>query len=106
MYTLPPQESAIMSQQDKSKSSQTLNFRLTDDYIADLDELAGKKSRKRANLIAFYIKEAIDRELWEQKCIQERLKEANDPNTKWISHEEMELWFKDTLAKNAREENS
>ena len=58
-------------------STQTLNVRLADDLIEQLDRLAAASGRSRDDLAAEAIRELLDYEAWKEAKIQRAVEQAD-----------------------------
>jgi predicted transcriptional regulator len=78
----------------------TFTFRVDDELKAAFAETAKAQDRTSAQLLRVLMRETVEREQearehdqWFRAEVEEGLREADDPNTVWISHEEMvEKW--------------
>lgn len=72
----------------------TVTVRLDAQLKTKLEALAQSTQRSKSWLAAEAIKAYIEQESWQIEQIEEGLKQANQPDTQWVDHEQVSTWLR------------
>lgn len=72
-----------------------LGVRIPDEINEQLQRLSDQTGQSKS----YFVKEALEKYLasqaWQVKHVQEAVAEADDPDTRWIPQEDIELWLEE-----------
>jgi RHH-type transcriptional regulator, rel operon repressor / antitoxin RelB len=72
----------------------TITVRVNPQLKAKLEALAKSTRRTKSWLAAEAIAAYIEQESWQIQEIETALEQADSPETKWITHEDVSAWLK------------
>ena len=87
---------SVTTKYDKTKQTTTVNARVENEILAQLDELARATDRTRSYLIALAVREFVERE-YAQLC-DVREGEADIEAGRFLTGEDVRAWFEDLKA--------